>query len=82
MNLRLYMTKLLHVPSGQYISFAGRVPIGLRTVIYEESEWDISIYEAIDQIVQGLQSKRFYDSNLWLSSKFLPCKEEFEIIHD
>lgn len=86
------MTKLLYVPSGDYITFSEFGRASSRTTVFEDSTWiadsDINTVEIIvnrfcsgELSFMGEQCRNPCLSFM-VTHEYIPNREEFEIIYD
>lgn len=75
------MTKLLYIPTGDFITFSTGMHIKERTVIYEQSDY----YDALENVVSDLCLSGRYGlrrENSCLYGSHTLYEEEFEILLD
>ena len=77
------MTKLLYVPSGDYITFSTVKGVHIRTVIYEDSDY---IHETMENIIKnlcdGVSGATGLNRNIFLEDGAKYTLSEFEVIYD
>ena len=82
------MTKLLYIPSGDYITFStnqyknNNTTERIRTAIYEESAYIYTISEVIDSLCTSTAHSNLYKNNTFLDMYIKYTLSEFEVIYD